>query len=817
MNDETGNRTAKNSPAYWRIKAISMGVAGLVFIMIYFFLVMGSPAVQLLRPVEGVSKEGILAKADSFYHQLGLPKDGTDNYKREAEAATDKYLFKYAQYFKKQTGKYPDLPIGYWTVMWRDPAYASVTRRYQSGVFEVTFDFKGNLTGFKAMKKHLKFDTAARKIEDEDDALWIAEHFLESLQIKAESLVIVNKDISQDNNNITTYRFTLKNKTDPYIYINETYSFEITGDRIISFKKETIVNRRSLGWSGDRNKLLGFIVLVIIWMVILLTVIVYFVKKLRRDELEFRHALWVGIFTAVQVAVIYGMTNFGNWMEILISSVFMGAVTLTGLLILHPVVSALSREIWPEKLEVVDLLFQGKGGVRETGTGLLRAFFLTGFTLALFGLYILVTTSADIGYLSLGNHLPGVFQDLRSAVITVLENLSVSVLIGLLFLAFWPAFLKYKIPNHPLISVLLLAISLDLAGLHLLFFEPTYLGAILGFPIALCWSYAIHKWDVFTIMVALTGTNFLSDLVLLFLVPGSFNSFQGIVAIILLLLFFGLGVFLLFSHRSAKDYDVYVPEYMNRIAERERFLKELEIARGVQMRFLPQKVPQSPSLEIVSICQPAMEVGGDYFDFIQMDNRYMTVLIGDVSGKGVSAAFYMTMVKGIIKTLSKKILDPATLLAEANEIFYENAPRDVFITIIYGIFDLQEKKLTIASAGHNPLIVWRYRTRKIEMINPRGVALGLARGEQYGSIIEDKSIPIDDKDIFVFYTDGVSEAMNSQDEVFGEDRLREVVERYAHLSPQQLQERIVEAVAYFSGKAPQHDDFTMVVVKVRPQ
>jgi serine phosphatase RsbU (regulator of sigma subunit) len=195
----------------------------------------------------------------------------------------------------------------------------------------------------------------------------------------------------------------------------------------------------------------------------------------------------------------------------------------------------------------------------------------------------------------------------------------------------------------------------------------------------------------------------------------------------------------------------------------------------------------------------------------------MTVLIGDVSGKGVSAAFYMTMVKGIIKTLSKKTKAPAALLAEANEIFYENAPRNVFITIIYGIFDLKEKTLTLASAGHNPLLVWRYKTGKTRMINPKGIAIGLDHGERSGSIIEETCIPIEEKDVFVFYTDGVSEAMNSDEEIFGEERLRVIIEKYAHLSPQQLQEKIVDAVGEFSGKAPQHDDLTMVVVKVRPK
>jgi serine phosphatase RsbU (regulator of sigma subunit) len=209
-----------------------------------------------------------------------------------------------------------------------------------------------------------------------------------------------------------------------------------------------------------------------------------------------------------------------------------------------------------------------------------------------------------------------------------------------------------------------------------------------------------------------------------------------------------------------------------------------------------------------------MEVGGDYYDFVQLDERRLSVLIGDVSGKGVSAAFYMTMVKGIIKTLSRKSRQPAALLAEANEIFWENAPRNVFVTVIYGVFDLVEKTLTIASAGHNPLIVWKKKTNATKLMNPRGVGLGLVNPDRYKSIIESVTIPIEEGDIFVFYTDGVSESMNARQEIFGEERLQEAVRTSAHLSSRAIQKNIVETVSRFSGKAPQHDDFTMVVVKV---
>ena len=495
----------------------------------------------------------------------------------------------------------------------------------------------------------------------------------------------------------------------------------------------------------------------------------------------------------------------------------LGLVCLVGLLILFPVTESCARQYWPEKLEVLDVILRMKGSVRETGAAILHSFFLIGLTVFLFGTMLLVSTTLDLGYLVLPAEMIDAFQDLTQAIIFSTETIVTAFFLGLAFLGFWPAFLKGKIPNKKRLFIVLLTLSYILAGLQLFYFHPPFLGFMVILPLMLIWGSIVWKWDLFTLLLSLLGTVFFLGLMMMPLIPDTLFSPQGMAVIIAIVLFFLLGVYLVFRPRSAKDYDSYIPEYIRRMAEKERFLRELEIARGVQLRFLPQKIPEFPSLDIVSLCQPAMEVGGDYYDFIRIDDRYMSVLIGDVSGKGVSAAFYMTMVKGIIKTLSKKTKDPATLLSEANDIFFENAPRNVFITIIFGIFDLKEKTLTLARAGHNPLVAWKRRTGKAELIHPRGLGLGLEYGERYRATIEEIRIPIEEKDVFVFYTDGVTEAMNIREEIFGEERLIAVIEAYAHLSSQELQGKILQAVREFSGKAPQHDDFTMVVIKVRDQ
>lgn len=793
------------------LKTILLAVIGLVLMVLFFVLVTQSPTVQLLKPQ--ISKEEILSKAESYFNQLIA--DPTE-FTREISAEIDLDLFRYVQYYKKTNHKFPGLIVGRWNVVWKEKHRLSAVMEDTASKngFEITFDFSGNLVGFHIKKKSFVLEDTAELTED--DVVMEAKFFLESFNIKTQSMFTTNRDIKKTDDG-TTFKFTLKDKVNPYPHVTNTYDFEYVGNRFVSYQWNQVVDLKAIDQTNHLvESAISVILMVITWFTISGFIIVFFLRKLRRDELEFKRALWIGIVSAVLLFIMITVSR-GIRLETILGGGALGVLAFIGLLILVPVTESSTRESWPEKLEVIDLLFQGKGAVRETGTAILHAFFLIGITVFFFGGLIFAVNSMNIGYLVLGHDMINAFMNLPNALHFIIEKTVSSFFIGFIFLGFWSGYLKKKISPNRFLFIFLLALTFDLGGIHRLYFHPPYLGLVLVLPITLIWAHFVRKWDMLTVLLSLIGVLFFLGLMLIPLMPDALFSPPGMAVIILIGLFFLLGIYLVFRPQSVKDYDSYVPEYVSRIAEKERFLRELEIARGVQMRFLPQKMPEFPSLEIVSLCQPAMEVGGDYYDFIRLNDRYMSVLIGDVSGKGVSAAFYMTMVKGIIKTLSKKTKDPATLLIEANEIFCENAPRNVFITIIYGIFDLEAQTLTVASAGHNPLIAWRHRTGKTEIVNPKGMALGLDPGEHYRDIIEEKCIPIEEKDVFVFYTDGVSEAMNTNEEVFGEERLRSVIDQYAHLSPQLLQEKIVEAVSEFSGKAPQHDDLTMVVVKIRPK
>lgn len=253
--------------------------------------------------------------------------------------------------------------------------------------------------------------------------------------------------------------------------------------------------------------------------------------------------------------------------------------------------------------------------------------------------------------------------------------------------------------------------------------------------------------------------------------------------------------------------------------EKKRLEDELRIAHDIQMSLLPQGPLGFPGLSITSVCVPAREVGGDYFDILPIDEHRVGVLIADVSGKGTSAALYMAEMKGLMLSLSGNHSSPRELLVTANRIMAAHLNSRSFITMIYAIIDTQARTLTYARAGHTPLLYVPGPTapsRGLKLLAPEGMVLGfnIGDGAMFERLLEEQTLPIHEGDIFLFYTDGISEAMNAADECFGEDRVGRIVEEHAHLPSDELRERILREIAAFVGDAPQHDDMTMILLRV---
>ena len=247
------------------------------------------------------------------------------------------------------------------------------------------------------------------------------------------------------------------------------------------------------------------------------------------------------------------------------------------------------------------------------------------------------------------------------------------------------------------------------------------------------------------------------------------------------------------------------------LAEQERMKQELEIARNVQISLLPKTVPSIKNIDIHGLCLPAKEVGGDYYDIIELgDNKYGFV-IADVSGKGTSAAFYMAEIKGMINTLSHIYPSPMMLLKVLNRRLFGTIDRKMFATMIYGVLDVKNNDFTFARAGHNSLVY--KNTKGISSFLPKGIGVGLEKGTIFDREIEELSVPISKGDVIFFYTDGISEAMNNNREEFGEDRVYNILSELNDVSSKCVCDRFLEEVRKFAGSAEQNDDLTMIVIK----
>jgi len=250
------------------------------------------------------------------------------------------------------------------------------------------------------------------------------------------------------------------------------------------------------------------------------------------------------------------------------------------------------------------------------------------------------------------------------------------------------------------------------------------------------------------------------------------------------------------------------------LTQQEQMKRELEIARSVQQSLLPQQPVRMSGLELDGICIPATEVGGDYYDYFVLNDHTLGIAIADVVGKGTSAAFYMALVKGSMLSLSRLFQSPRALLIELNHQLYGKMDRRVFITLLYVIVDLEKKQVSIARAGHNSLLMKSGNNGLVQCLTPKGIGIGLDAGAVFGQMIEEQILPIQSGDHFVFYTDGISEAMNSQREEFGEERLVALMRQLTPAPTAALRQKIVSEIEAFVQDAPRHDDMTLINLNI---
>lgn len=245
--------------------------------------------------------------------------------------------------------------------------------------------------------------------------------------------------------------------------------------------------------------------------------------------------------------------------------------------------------------------------------------------------------------------------------------------------------------------------------------------------------------------------------------------------------------------------------------EKIRLQQELQMARKIQFSLLPKDKPVSKSYEIAICYEPAEAVAGDYYDYFKLSEEKIGIVIADVSGHGTSAAMVMTMLKGVLHTVAKKYESPSQVLSEVNTILYRILPPQIFITMIFMQLDTEKYHLCFSSAGHNPLLYYNSLKKSCEMIECKGLALGVKDQVSYS----DKDMTVQPGDFILAYTDGITEVIDKQDEMFGEQRLLDAVAKGIEEKSDDMICHIREQIHNFLGHSTHQDDIAMIGIQVK--
>jgi phosphoserine phosphatase RsbU/P len=253
---------------------------------------------------------------------------------------------------------------------------------------------------------------------------------------------------------------------------------------------------------------------------------------------------------------------------------------------------------------------------------------------------------------------------------------------------------------------------------------------------------------------------------------------------------------------------------IHREAHEKRALEsELRNAREVQRILLPQQDPQLAGFRITGTNLPARIISGDYYDYLDLGPDKLGIAIADVSGKGVPAGLLMATCRSSLRSAAPGGVSPSTVMAAVNRQLFPDIREDMFISMTYGILDALTSTLTLCRAGHDPALLYRRSTGKVELLRSPGLALGIDGGTVFERVTKDQEIQLTAGDCVLFYTDGVKEATDAGEEEFGMERMSEIFRKAAPLGAEAVLTHLQEELKIFTGDGPQMDDITLIVLE----
>ena len=252
------------------------------------------------------------------------------------------------------------------------------------------------------------------------------------------------------------------------------------------------------------------------------------------------------------------------------------------------------------------------------------------------------------------------------------------------------------------------------------------------------------------------------------------------------------------------------------LEQKKQIDRDMQAAQQIQASLLPQALPQIENVQLAAYNLPAFNIGGDYYDFIKIDDDHLGIAIADVSGKGIGGAMMMAVCQGVLRTRARQETSPARMLSELNRVLSNNLAEDMFITILYMVLNTRTRELTFARAGHErPLICHGAGDHRTPLpLDAPGIAIGLADAEIFDAAISDRTRQLEPGDGIITYTDGITEALNENGEEWGLENLNQAITEAPPSGPEPLIQIIRKELARHTGAQPQHDDMTLLALKV---
>jgi serine phosphatase RsbU (regulator of sigma subunit) len=254
---------------------------------------------------------------------------------------------------------------------------------------------------------------------------------------------------------------------------------------------------------------------------------------------------------------------------------------------------------------------------------------------------------------------------------------------------------------------------------------------------------------------------------------------------------------------------------MEEAFQNERYKEELKIAKAVQKSLLPDKLESDPDFEISSFAESADEVGGDYFDTLRINDHEVALIIADVSGKGTTAAFHMSQMKGIFHSLAQQELDPKEFMERANRALVFCLERGSFISASYFVINTKNKLIRYSRAGHCPVLFHKAADNATCYLKDKGAALGMVRTKDYSRLVETNEIAYATGDIMFLYTDGITEAKDNRGEEFGYERLADALKEVVSKEAREIEKHITQRLYEFTGTTDINDDYTSMTIKFK--